>query len=119
MLPADRDIGHVWDIVEAGGHLSDAIAGLDYDLYSHDVQLRWTVERGLTIVGEAARRLSAGFRDAHPEIAWPKIIALRNIIVHEYDELDPKRVWDVASLDIPNLITALRPLLPPPTIQPQ
>ena len=67
----------------------------------------------LEIIGEAARRVSTEFRHAHPEIPWAKIIAHRNVLVHEYDEIRQERLWKTATIDVPLLITPLKELLPP------
>ena len=42
----------------------------------------------ITIIGEAARRISTEFREQHPAIPWREMIGMRNVIVHEYDQLD-------------------------------
>lgn len=50
--------------------------------------LRW-----LGVIGEAANRLSAELRDVHPEVPWRRIIAMRNILIHVYDQVDKQLVW--------------------------
>lgn len=69
--------------------------------------LRAAVERHLQIVGEAARRISPELQDAHPEIPWRRITAQRNILVHEYGEIEHELMWSVATGAIPTLITRL------------
>ena len=118
MLPEDRDAAHLWDMLDAARHLLDFTVGLRYETYLEDVQLRWTVERGLTIIGEAARRVSPDLKVAHPELPWRWLISQRNIIVHEYDELDQQRVWEVVTTDLLHLIAHLEALLPPPPQDP-
>ena len=70
------------------------------------------IERELEILGEAARRLSSQLRDQHPEIDWKKIIGLRNIIAHQYEEVRIERIWEITQNDIPLLKAQLQPLLP-------
>lgn len=38
--------------------------------------------------------------------------AMRNILIHMYDDLDMQIVWDVVAKSIPDLITLLEPLVP-------
>jgi uncharacterized protein with HEPN domain len=50
------------------------------------------VERGLEILGEAARRVSEAFQQAHPEIDWRNTIGLRNVIAHRYEQVQQDRI---------------------------
>ena len=65
----------------------------------------------IVIIGEATKRLSAEFRQQHPEIPWREIAGMRNVIVHEYDQLDLDVIFDVIENKLPELIALLRPLL--------
>ena len=49
----------------------------------------------ITIIGEATKRLSQEVRQQHPEIPWREMAGMRDVIVHEYDQLDFDVVWDV------------------------
>ena len=115
MLLDPRDAAHIWDIIRAAEAVADDIAGLGLETYLRVRRIRSAVERELEIIGEAARRLSESFREAHPEIPWTNIIAQRNILAHRYNKIDHARVWSVASNRLPELVAALRPLVPPPT----
>ena len=63
-------------------------ANLSFEVYLEDVLVRSAVERQFEILGEAARRISEGFRQIHPQIDWQRIIGLRNIVSHRYDEVN-------------------------------
>ncbi|MEQ9551633.1 MAG: DUF86 domain-containing protein [Coleofasciculus sp. G3-WIS-01] len=65
----------------------------------------------LEILGEAARRMSDDFRQAHPEIPWSDIIGQRNVIAHQYDNIELEQLWSVVTSDIATLITQLEPLI--------
>lgn len=75
--------------------------------------LRAAVERNIGIIGEAARRISEELKQEHPEIPWRKIIAQRNVLIHEYDDIDYKEIWEVVTFHLPRLIDQIRPLIPP------
>ena len=68
----------------------------------------------MEIIGEAARRVSAEFKRQHPEIPWARIVAQRNVLAHEYGEIDPTRMWRLVVEDLPRLIKQLGPLVPQP-----
>ncbi|MBD2000855.1 DUF86 domain-containing protein [Leptolyngbya sp. FACHB-541] len=66
----------------------------------------------ITIIGEATKRLSQDFRQQHPEVPWREIAGMRDVIVHEYDQVDLDVVWDVIQNKLPELLTSLQSLLP-------
>lgn len=66
-----------------------------------------------TVLGETAKRVSLEFRNSHPEIPWRKIMGFRNVVVHDYFQVDFHRAWKIASRDIPELINTLERLVPP------
>jgi uncharacterized protein with HEPN domain len=79
-----------------------------------DYQLRLAVERALEIIGVAAARVSSEFRAEHAEVSWRRIIALRNVIAHEYGDIILDEIWTIVMNRIPELIAVLEPLIPPP-----
>jgi uncharacterized protein with HEPN domain len=62
----------------------------------------WIVHH-LQILGEAARGLSADLRAREPDVPWPQIIAMRNILVHAYFGIDLETVWSTVEKDLPRL----------------
>jgi len=77
------------------------------------------VEREVEIIGEAARRVSEPFREAHPEIPWQTIIAQRNVLAHEYGEIRQDLMWRVATTRMGELILVLESLIPPLPPEPE
>ena len=77
MRPEDRDAGYLWDMLDAARTVRDFTTGLGLDEYRADRKLQLAVERAIEIIGEAARLVSASFKEQHPEIPWQQIIAQR------------------------------------------
>ncbi|MEO0408706.1 MAG: HepT-like ribonuclease domain-containing protein [Cyanobacteria bacterium P01_A01_bin.135] len=73
--------------------IQEFTASLSYDEYLQSAMVQSAVERQPGVLGEAARRLSDEFRQAHPEINWRQIIGLRNILSHRYDEIEQEDIW--------------------------
>src|SRR5213596_1989392 len=107
MRPEDRDAAYMHDAVEAGQGIAKFMRDVTYERYLEDDRTRLAVERELTIIGEATKRMSAAFRQSHPEIDWPKIVGLRNVLMHEYDEIDNHRIFVIATELAPKLIAQL------------
>jgi len=61
----------------------------------------------IQVLGEAASRTSAAFREAHPELPWGQMVGMRNRIVHGYDHVDSDIVWRVATEDLEPVLAAL------------
>jgi uncharacterized protein with HEPN domain len=80
--------------------IQEFTANLSYDAYLESVLTQSAVERQLEILGEAARRLSEEFRQAHSEISWREIIGLRNILSHRYDEVKQQSIWMVITSEL-------------------
>ncbi len=91
------------DIVDAVDRIISYVAGMDYDDFLADRKTQDAVTRNIEIIGEAARALPEDFRERHAEIPWSEIMAMRNIIVHQYFGILPEVVWDVIRNELPTL----------------
>lgn len=69
------------------------------------------VLRTLQTLGESIKRLSDNLKSKYPEVAWKGIVALRNVLVHDYLEIDLDEVWDIVALDIPVLKVQVQKML--------
>lgn len=112
MSPEERDRAYLWDMLEAARHVERFGREVSFDAYLSDPMRRMAVERGLELLGEAARRVSPGFRESHPEIPWRSLIGLRNVLAHDYGEIEHDRLWKIASRDAAALIRQLESFVP-------
>ncbi len=108
MRPDERDAAYLWDMLDAAQTAQQLTSDMDFIKYSNDRRTQLAVERSLEVVGEAAARVSADFRNAHTEIPWRQIIGQRNVIVHEYGEIKQERIYKVVRENIPQLINFLK-----------
>lgn len=111
MQPEDRDPGLLGDMLSFAIEVDDFCAGVSLELYRESRDIRRKIERSLELVGEASNRVSAPFQAAHPEISWRRIVGLRNILAHDYGDINDAPVWNVAKNEIPKLIAILRTLV--------
>ena len=91
------------DIVEAADAIAAFVSGVDRDSFLCDDLLRSAVLQKLTIIGEAAARLPAEFRQSWPDVPWTDIIRFRGRAVHGYFSVDWTIVWETAVRDAPAL----------------
>jgi uncharacterized protein with HEPN domain len=69
------------------------------------------VIRWIEIIGEATRGLTEELRQAHPEVPWRQMVAMRNVLIHGYFDIDVDLVWSVAENDLPKLAAQVRAIL--------
>ncbi len=110
MLP--ESAAFVWDAREAATRAASVAQGHEQADYLADWVLQAAVERQLEILGEALKNLRSA--DAETAARIPNvhaIIATRNILVHAYAQVDQRRVWEILTDDLPELILVLEGLL--------
>ena len=83
------------------------LAPSDVETFAGDVRTQWAVEMGLIRIGEAINRIPQDILDRFPDQPWRLMIAMRNFAAHQYDDLDPRRVWRTLVSDVPALRTYL------------
>jgi uncharacterized protein with HEPN domain len=105
------DEASILDILYAADMVATYLKRVSRKKFDRDPMLRDAVARQIGIIGEAAANLSPGFKDAHPDQPWRQIIAMRNLVVHAYWDIDFDVVWQAAREDVPALAEYLRDAL--------
>jgi len=68
------------------------------------------VVRQLEIIGEATKRVSKELRNINPQVPWSDMAGMRDILIHDYIDVDIDIVWKTASESIKNLKSMLQNL---------
>ena len=108
-----RDITVVLDIVQAAHLVLAFKEGMAKAAFGTDRKTQSAVLHQLIVIGEAVKRLSTEFRASHMDIPWSAIAGMRDHLVLGYDVVDLEEVWKTATVDVPSLLAALEPLVPP------
>jgi len=90
------------DILEAVEHI-ERYASRGRAAFEQDELIQTWIVHHLAIIGEAASRLGNAFHEANPQVPWEQIIAMRNILVHDYFAVDLDVVWATVQRDLPEL----------------
>jgi uncharacterized protein with HEPN domain len=72
-------------------------------VFEQDELIQTWIVHHLAIIGEAAAKLGRAFHETYPEIPWGQIVAMRNILVHDYFGVDLEAVWGAVERDLPKL----------------
>jgi uncharacterized protein with HEPN domain len=103
-------LGHMLDMSRKAIDLTDGISRAEYD---QDEALRLALTHLVQTIGEAAQRVSAEFKQMHPQIPWREMVGMRNRIVHDYLSVDEDVIWGVVQQDLPPLVSLLKDIIPP------
>jgi len=103
-----RQIRHVLeDMLEAIEGISTASQGKSFSDYQSDWLLRHGLERGIEIISEASRSLPETMKALHPQVPWPQVKTIGNVLRHEYHGLSDQILWGVIVDEIPKLRAAI------------
>ncbi|VVB93259.1 Uncharacterised protein [uncultured archaeon] len=106
-----RDREYMLDILEAAKLAIEYIGDKTKEEFYNDLQCQDAIIRRLEIIGEAARRIPEETRAAYPDLPWSDMVGMRNIMIHEYDDVDLVIVWETVHNDLLPLIDALEKIL--------
>lgn len=107
-----RDPAYILDILDSAKLIREFVGKTDRQAFEHNLMLQDAVIRRLTIIGEATKRLSETFKLNYPEIPWRQIAGMRDVVVHNYDQVQIDKVWEVIQQNIPTLIQQMELLAP-------
>ena len=91
------------DILQAIQNIDEYTKNCNFKEFKSNTMLRDAVIRNIEIIGEASRSLPIPFKTKHAHIQWRYIIAMRNLVAHEYFGIDLSEVWQVIQKEIPAL----------------
>jgi len=108
-----RDDAYLLDILIAARQAVKFRGDLTWEQFRNSSLHQHAIAKTLENIGEAARKVSDEMKAAHLGIPWVPIMSMRNRIAHEYFHLDLLKIWEVVTTDVPVLIAAIEPLVPP------
>ena len=107
-----RDDAILLDIVNAARLIQSFIQDQTKEAFLNDLKTQSAVLHQVTVMGEAAKRLSQEFRERHPILPWSLMAGMRDHLIHGYDAIDLEEVWKTATHDVPEALVKLEPLVP-------
>ena len=91
--------------------LEDYVSAISFEEFEKDKKTQDATIRQIAIIGEAMGKIDKDFIKNHPELPGKEAVAMRNVLVHDYDWVDTKEVWKTIENDLPKLREAVQKIL--------
>ena len=94
-------------------HIRDCIARIEaYTVegkaaFLGDIKTQDAVIRNLEILCESTQRLPEDWKSTYPATDWRSVIDFRNVLAHQYLDIDLEIVWSVVESCLPDLKNAV------------
>lgn len=101
-------IDHIKECVE---NILKSTKDVSKDSFVENIVLQAAITRWIEIIGEATKYIPDKIITTHPEIPWKEMAGMRDIVVHDYDDVNVDEIWNVVKQDIPKLKEQLDSIL--------
>lgn len=104
-VSSHRALKYLWEIREEADYLSRRMAEVSFDEMMGSEDLQRIVPQSLTRIGESLNNLSR--RDvavAERITDYQGYVGQRNVLIHQYTEIDWDKVWQTATVEAPLLL---------------
>lgn len=109
--PRERDLVKCEDMRIHAERAREFLGERTLDEFLADQLVQAAVIRCVEVIGEAARLVSEETRQRAPEIPWPLITGMRNVLAHDYGSVILDKVYEVVTEHVPELLARLGPLI--------
>lgn len=108
-----RSVSREWklfflDMVEFCQRIQSYTAELERSAFEASNLYFDATVRNIELIGEAARNIPEEIRRQMPDIPWPKLVGIRNVLAHGYFSTDKDVVWDLIRHAVPVLLAQLQ-----------
>lgn len=111
MSESRRDVDYLVDIWEAIERIFSYTADMSEEEFYSKRITQDAVIRNIEVIGEAAKYVSASFRQQHKEVPWKDLAGVRDKLIHQYFGVNLEIVWQIIHSDLPRLKPHIESLL--------
>jgi uncharacterized protein with HEPN domain len=98
-------------MLDAARRAIEIASGLTRERLAAEAVETLALTRLVEIIGEASRRVPEAVRAEHADIPWRQIAGTRDRLIHGYDEVDLDILWNIVSMQLPDLVSRLEAAL--------
>jgi uncharacterized protein with HEPN domain len=88
-----RPAVYVRDMLRSIAAIEDYTAVVSREEFLENGLLQDAVIRRLEVLGEAAKRIPEDVRSKHPDVPWKEVSGLRDVLIHQYNDVDLELTW--------------------------
>lgn len=110
MNTPQRDSGYLTDMQIAIAKIHRYTEGMTLEDFLLNELVQDAVLRNLAIIGEAVSKLSDSLTVQHPDVPWQNIAGMRNRLVHDYNGVNLRLVWNTVRQVIPSFLATIQAL---------
>jgi uncharacterized protein with HEPN domain len=108
-----RDDAYLLEMLLAARDALTLAADITESEFLGSLRDQYAIAKAVELIGESASKVSPEKRAQYAEIPWRTIVGLRHRIVHDYQNLDLQRLWQIVQHDVPQLQQLLEVIVPP------
>lgn len=99
------------DMMQASLAIQNRVANIDFTDFKNNETISKAVLYDFLIIGEAAINIPIEIQSRYPQIPWRIMGDMRNVMAHEYFQVNLKIVWNTVKNNLPDLILLLESLI--------
>jgi len=107
-VPSRKFTSRIQDVLDAIDEIQQFVSTITFDEFKNDQKTVKAVLYNMAIIGEAANSLMPDIEAVYPEIPWIDVRGMRNIVIHEYFQVNLAIIWQTIQEDLPSLALSLR-----------
>lgn len=104
-------LDYLQDILDAMAKAQAFMADMSRQRFEEDERTSYAVIRALEVAGEAARHIPEEITRRYPKVPWGDMIGMRNVLIHDYIEVDLEAVWLTVKDDLPEAEEEIRRII--------
>ena len=110
-MSSKPDSKRIQDILSSIISIQKRLSGLDFEQFCENETVQKAVLYDLIIIGEAAKNISPETQQKAPDIPWQLMGDMRNIMAHEYFQVNLRLTWSTIKNNLPKIVEPLQKLL--------
>lgn len=91
------------DIIDAIDEAKSFVNGISFDVFASNREKILAIVKLLEIIGKAVKKIPDDKRKSYSYLPWKAIAGMKDMLVHEYWQVDTEVVWSTVHQSLPSL----------------